>query len=138
MTSTRSTIPAPPPKGVSSTCPPLSGVWSRGLTKRSSEPCASALPTWRWPWNHSNHCGNRVTTSTCISGPLLPQELQRDVHPPGAHVHRPDRVAVHRHEQVIRRLAVDLEHVDRRVADQPANDPHPDLAIGHRAALEVL
>ena len=32
MTSTRRTIPAPPPKGVSSTWPPLSGVWSRGLS----------------------------------------------------------------------------------------------------------
>ena len=32
ITSTRSTIPAPPPNGVSSTWPPLSGVWSRGLS----------------------------------------------------------------------------------------------------------
>ena len=45
---------------------PLSGVWSRGLRQRSSWPTASALRTWRWVRNQSNHSGNSVTTSSCI------------------------------------------------------------------------
>src|SRR5919202_1988294 len=65
MTSTRSTMPAPPPNGVSSTWPPLSGVWSRGFSVRTSWPAASAFATWRWARNHSNHSGNSVTTSSC-------------------------------------------------------------------------
>src|ERR1700750_2471069 len=63
MTSTRSTTPAPPPNGVSSTWPPLSGLWSRGFSARISEPRSSAFATWRWERNQSNHSGNRVKTS---------------------------------------------------------------------------
>src|SRR4051812_42585592 len=59
-------MPAPPPNGVSSTWPPLSGLWSRGFSVRTSCPPASALATWRWARNHSNHSGKSVTTSSCI------------------------------------------------------------------------
>src|SRR6478672_9021771 len=71
MTSTRRTIPAPPPNGVSSTWPPLSGVCSRGLSARTSWPPAIALATWRCERNQSNHSGKSVTTSSCISSACL-------------------------------------------------------------------
>src|SRR5215216_4337547 len=94
MTSTRSTMPAPPPNGVSSTAPPLSGVVARGSTHSKALPSASAFATWRWPRYQSNHCGNSVKTSTSID------EAQVDVDPPGLQVHGPDRVAHERDQPV--------------------------------------
>src|SRR3954465_6759339 len=81
MTSTRSTIPAPPPNGVSSTTLPLSVEWSRGLSVRSSWPPSSALRTWRTPRNQSNHSGNSVTTSICKAQepPVHGNQLRLDV-----------------------------------------------------------
>src|SRR3712207_2282417 len=128
MTSTRSTIPAPPPSGVSSTTLPLSVVWSRGLSARSSWPASSALRTWRWPRNHSNHSGNSVTTSSCTEEPRV------DVDPLGLDVHGADRVADHRHEQP----GVELERLARRQRHEPHDDAELVRAVGHRAALEVL
>src|SRR3954451_19768801 len=69
MTSTRRTIPAPPPNGVSSPWPRLSGVCSRRSSVRSSCPAASAFVTWRWERNQSNQSGNRVTTSSRSRSP---------------------------------------------------------------------
>src|SRR3954449_5245223 len=106
MTSTRNTIPAPPPNGVSSTCPPLSGVCSRGFSARSSWPPPSALATWRCERNHSNHSGKRVTTSSCTSAGLargrrrgLAQERHVDVDHLRHHVDTPDGVAHERDEE---------------------------------------
>src|SRR3712207_4201464 len=104
MTSTRSTIPAPPPNGVSSTTLPLSVVWSRGLSVRTSWPAASALRTWRCVRNHSNHSGNSVTTSSCI------QELRVDLDALLRDVDRANGVADERDEQP----GVQLEDVARR------------------------
>src|SRR4051812_11504986 len=87
MTSTRSTIPAPPPNGVSSTWPAPSGVVARGSTHSSLCPRASALATWRCARNQWNQAGKRVKTSTSID------EAQVDVDDPPAHVDRADRVA---------------------------------------------
>src|SRR5918997_3832226 len=93
MTSTRSTMPAPPPYGVSSTTLPESVVWSRGFSVRSSCPASAALRTWRCVRNHSNHSGKSVTTSSCTEEPPV------DVDPLGLDVDRPDAVADERDEQ---------------------------------------
>ena len=61
MTSTRRTIPAPPPNGVSSTWPPLSGVCSRRSSVRSS-----------WP------AGERVGDVALRAKPVKPVGEQRD------------------------------------------------------------
>ena len=49
------------------TWPALSGVHCRGLNVRISWPCWEALRTWRCVWNHSNHSGKSVRTSSCIA-----------------------------------------------------------------------
>src|SRR5918995_2602012 len=115
MTSTRSTIPAPPPNGVSSTAPPLSGVVARGSTHANVLPSASALATCRWPRYQSNQLGNRVKTSTSID------EAQVDVDPPRLDVHGPDRVAHHGDQPV-----ADLQRLAGRERDHPLD--HADLA----------
>src|SRR5689334_12649519 len=101
MTSTRSTIPAPPPNGVSSTTLPLSVVVARGSTHSSAWPRPSALVTWRWLRYQSNHCGNSVKTSTSIDEP------QVDVDPARLDVNGADRVAHERDQPVahLQRLA---------------------------------
>src|SRR5947209_13582234 len=64
-------MPAPPPKGTSSTWPPESGVCARMSTHSTEDPPASALRTWRCERNHSNHWGNRVKMSIrTVSAPL--------------------------------------------------------------------
>src|SRR5829696_863286 len=101
MTSTRSTIPAPPPNGVSSTAPPLSGVVARGSTHSNVLPSARTFATCRWPRYQSNQLGNSVKTSTSID------EAQVDVDPAALQVHGADRVAHHRDQPVahLERLA---------------------------------
>src|SRR3954451_1767194 len=131
MTSTRRTMPAPPPNGVSSTCPHFSGVEPRKSTASSSCPSASAFSTWRCVRNHSNHCGNSVKTSA------FTEEAPVDVDPPRLQVDRTDAVAHQRHKQLRAVRTVDLEHVDAR---QRAHLPHEadwHVAVDHRAALEV-
>src|SRR3954454_2069026 len=127
MTSTRSTIPAPPPNGVSSTAPPLNGVVARGSTHSSECPSASALATCRWPRNQSNHPGNRVKTSTSID------EAHVDVDHAPFDVHRADRVAHERDQRV-----ADLERLARRQRDHPRDDPNLARAVDHAAADEVV
>src|SRR3954451_500397 len=102
MTSTRSTIPAPPPNGVSSTAAPESGVVARGSMHSSECPSASALATCRWPRNQSNQPGNSVKTSASIDEPHV------DVDHACLHVDGPDRIAHHGDEDV-----TDLQRFDR-------------------------
>src|SRR3954471_19601864 len=131
MTSTRSTIPAPPPNGVSSTWPPLSGVCSGGFSARSSCPPARALATWRCERNHSNHSGKSVTTSSCTSaGPArrrrrrLPQERHVDVDDLRRHVDAPDGVAHERDEERLVLVgAGHLERLARRQRDESRDVP---------------
>src|SRR4051794_241154 len=147
ITSTRSTIPAPPPNGVSSTWPPLSGVCSRGFSARSSCPPASALATWRCERNHSNHSGNRVTTSSCTSARRPARRRRRGV-PQERHVHiddlrldvdEPDRVADQRDEErLLVARAGHLERLARRQRDEPRDDAQLALTIDDAAAHEVL
>src|SRR4051812_43334380 len=101
MTSTRSTMPAPPPNGVSSTAPPLNGVVARGSMHCTVCPSASALATCRWRRNQSNQDGNRVKTS------MSTQELHVHVDATGVDVDRADRVAHERDQQLadLQRLA---------------------------------
>src|SRR3954453_20345235 len=133
MTARRSTMPAPPPNGVSSTWPPVSGVWRRGSSVRISWPCSSALRTWRCERNQSNHSGKSVTTSSCIvSGPLAlvqSEEARVDLDAPGRRVHRRDRVLHQRHELT----ALELEEVARRVREQ-ARHAAQLAAVGHDGA----
>src|SRR3712207_2588000 len=108
MTSTRRTIPAPPPNGVSSTTLPLSVEWSRGLSVRSSCPRSNALRTWRTPRNQSNHSGNSVTTSICKAQepPVHRDHLRLDVD-------LLDRVADERDQRPV----AQLEQLARRHAE---------------------
>src|SRR3954467_12995820 len=116
MTSTRRTIPAPPPNGVSSTWPHFSGVEERTSTVSTEWPSASAFSTCRWVRNQSNHCGNSVKTSA------FTQEVQVDVDPPRLDVDRADAVAHHRHEQLGAVDAVDLQHLDGGQRAHPAHE----------------
>src|SRR5215217_7873719 len=126
MTSTRSTIPAPPPNGVSSTAPPLRVVVARGSTHSSVCPSARALVTCRWPRYQSNHCGNSVKTSASID------ESEVDVDPAALDVHGADRVA-HQGDQAV----PDLQRLARRQGEHPLHHPDLGLAVHHEAALEV-
>src|SRR6476646_3304522 len=101
-------MPAPPPKGASSTCPQFSGVVSRRSTASTSCPSASAFSTWRCVRNQSNHCGNSVKTSA------FTEEAQVDVDPPCLYVDRADAVAHHRDEQLPAVRPVDLKDLDTR------------------------
>src|SRR5690349_4339687 len=123
MASTRSTIPAPPPNGVSSTWPHFSGVAERKSNASTECPSASAFCTWRWERNHSNHCGNRVKTSA------FTEEPQVDVDPARGKVDGPDAVADQRDEQLAPVHAVDFQHLDGRQCAHPAHEPHLDRAV---------
>src|SRR4051812_27014172 len=94
MTSTRRTMPAPPPNGVSSTWPHFNGVDARKSTVSTEWPRANAFSTWRWVRNQSNHCGNSVKTSA------FTEEAQVDVDAARLDVDRADAVAHHRHQQL--------------------------------------
>src|SRR5829696_6118022 len=126
MTSTRSTMPAPPPNGVSSTAPPLSVVVARGSTQSKVLPSASALATWRWPRYQSNQLGNSVKTSTSIDEP------QVDVDPAPRQVDRADRVA-HERDQAV----ADLERLAGGQGDHPLHHADLALAVGDAAARQV-
>src|SRR3954471_4352481 len=129
----RSTIPAPPPNGVSSTWPPLSGVWSRGFSARTSWPPAIALATWRCERNHSNHSGKSVTTSSCTSAGLGGVRRRRGGGVAGARP-RGRGVAEERHVDVDQ-LCV---HVDpaHRVANE--RDEERLVVVARPADLERL
>src|SRR3954447_3900245 len=94
MTSTRRTMPAPPPNGASSTCPQFRGVDARKSTVSTEWPRASAFSTCRCVRNQSNHCGKSVKTSA------FTEERHVDVDPARLDVDRPDAVAYERHEQL--------------------------------------
>src|SRR4051794_16676060 len=126
MTSTRSTMPAPPPNGVSSTAPPLSVVVARGSTHSSEWPSASALVTWRCPRYQSNQCGNSVKTSASIDEP------QVDVDPARLQVDGADRVADQRDQPVPH-----LERLARGQRDHALDHADLELAVDDEAALEV-
>src|SRR5690349_9683481 len=123
MTSTRNTIPAPPPNGVSSTTLPDSVVWSRGLSVRSSCPASSALRTCRWPRNQSNHSGNKVTTSSCTEEPPI------DLDPLRGHVDRLHAVAHERDERPV----VELQRLARRQREHARHDADDVRPAHHRA-----
>src|SRR6478735_7033188 len=131
MTSTRRTIPAPPPKGVSSTCPQFRGVVARKSTVSTECPRASAFSTCRWVRNHSNHCGNSVKTSA------FTEEPEVDVDPALREIDRANAVADHRHEQLGPVGAVHFEHLDGRERAHAPDEAHGDLAVEDREALEV-
>ena len=69
MTSTRSTIPAPPPNGVSSTWPPLSGVCVARVQRAQLVPGRERVGDVALRRNQSNHSGKSVTTSSCTATP---------------------------------------------------------------------
>src|SRR4051794_17587643 len=108
MTSTRRTMPAPPPYGVSSTTRPESVVWSRGFSVRSSWPASVALRMWRWLRNQPNHSGKSVTTSSCTEEPLVDVDALR------GDVDRAHAVAHERDERAV----VELERLARGQADE--------------------
>src|SRR3954462_15220817 len=70
-------MPAPPPYGVSSTCPALSGVVARRSTASTAWPSSSALRTWRCSRNQPNQPGNSVNMSIFIGS--LTEEVLVDV-----------------------------------------------------------
>src|SRR3954470_2386035 len=131
MTSTRRTIPAPPPNGVSSTWPHFSGVEERTSTVSTEWPSASAFSTCRWVRNQSNHCGNSVKTSA------FTEESEVDVDAPGDDIDRADAVADERHEQFAPVRAVDLQDLHGRQRAHPADEPHVGGAVDDRAPFEV-
>src|SRR3954469_3595556 len=131
MTSTRRTIPAPPPNGVSSTWPHFRGVEERGSTASTEWPRARAFSTWRCVRNQSNHWGNSVKTSA------FTEKAQVDVDPAALEVDRADAVADHRHEQLGAVGTVDLEHLDAGERAHAPHEAHRDVGVEDRAALEV-
>src|SRR3954451_4974607 len=131
MTSTRSTIPAPPPNGVSSTCPHLNGVDARKSTASTEWPRLKAFSTCRWVRNQSNQCGNSVKTSA------FTEEAQVDVDPARLDVDRADAVAHHRDQQLGTVGAIDLEHLDRRECAHPAHETDDHVAVDDRAAGQI-
>src|SRR5215208_7784050 len=131
MTSTRSTIPAPPPNGVSSTCPHFNGVDARKSTASTEWPRDNAFSTCRWVRNQSNQCGNSVKTSA------LTEEAQVDVDPARLDVHRADAVADHRDQQLGAVGTVDLEHLDRGQRAHAADESDDHVAVDYRAAGQV-
>src|SRR3954451_16670995 len=131
MTSTRRTMPAPPPKGVSSTCPQFSGVEARKSIASTECPRASAFSTCRWVRNHSNHCGKSVKTSA------FTEEPEVDVDPTLREIDRANAVGDHRHEQLGPVGAVHFEHFD---GGKRAHAPHEadwDVAVEDRQAFKV-
>src|SRR3954451_3569657 len=131
MTSTRRTIPAPPPNGVSSTWPHFKGVDARKSKAETSWPRASAFCTWRWVMNHSNHCGNSVKTSA------FTEEAQIDVDAARRDVDRAHAVAHQRHEQLRAVGPVDLESRHARQRAHLAHVADFQVAVDDQAAFEV-
>src|SRR3954470_4928660 len=123
MTSTRSTIPAPPPNGVSSTCPHFNGVEARRSTASTEWPRVSAFSTCRWVRNQSNQCGKSVKTSA------FTEEVQVDVDPAGLEVHGADAVAHHRDQQFGTVGAIDLQHLDGGKRAHPPHEADNHVAV---------
>src|SRR3954447_22157256 len=122
MTSTRSTIPAPPPNGVSSTWRHFSGVVSGKSTASTECPSASAFSTCRCVRNQSNHCGKSVKTSA------FTEEAQVDVDPPRLDVDRADAVLHERDHQLRAVGPVDLEHLHAGQRAHAAHEPDRDVS----------
>src|SRR2546423_6988633 len=146
-TSTRSSIPAPPPKGVSSTWPADNGVWSRKFTYPRREPAAIALRTWRCCSNHSNHSGKSVKMSISIARSphaaaagrrLLGDEVEVDLDAPLRDAHAADRIFDHRHEQLAAIGAGDLERLAGGVLDHACDHAHSARAVEHLTALQFV
>src|SRR3954454_15046924 len=129
MTSTRRTMPAPPPNGASSTCPQFRGVDARKSTVSTECPSANAFSTCRCVRNQSNHCGNSVKTSA------FTEEAQIDVDAARGHVDRAHAVAHQGHEQFAAVGAVDLEHLDARQRAHAPDVADLDRAVDHQAAF---
>src|SRR4051794_23923321 len=156
MTSTRSTMPAPPPNGVSSTWRALSGEWSRGFSARTSWPAATALRMWRWLANHSNQSGKSVMTSSCTSGrrsrsgarvavgrevvgQRVPEVAEVDVDDAATDVDAPHAVAHERHQHGRASFAPrDLERLARRQRHELRDDADRAVAVDDAQADEVL
>src|SRR5512132_996174 len=120
-------MPAPPPYGVSSTWPALSGVVARRSTASSTWPSVSALRTCRCSRNQSNQPGNSVKMSMFIRSRSLSEEVLVEVNL--APLDRADRVRDERHERPV----LELEHRARRRVED-ARDAAPP---GHRAPHQV-
>src|SRR5512132_3626485 len=104
-------MPAPPPYGVSSTWPALSGVVARRSTASSAWPSASALRTCRCSRNQSNQPGNSVNMSMFIRSRSLSEEVLVDVNL--APLDGQDRVRDERHQSAV----LELEHRAGRPID---------------------
>ena len=134
MTSTRSTIPAPPPNGVSSTAPPLSGVVARGSTASNVCPSASALATWRCPRNQSNHPGNSVKTSISTQEPHVHVDPARR-RGPASGSRRAPAGSAGRRPRSPRRRAARPSGRRRRSRASPSTTRQPDEVVRPELAL---
>src|SRR5439155_22381748 len=154
---TRSSMPAPPPKGTSSTWPPASGVCARMSTHSTEDPPASALRTWRCERNHSNHCGKRVKMSICTvsaasrvrirircaagigarAGAGEAEELAVDLDRAARCVDAQHRVFDHRHDQRgAARDELDLQGLARRQLEHSSHGADRAPAVRYLARLE--
>src|SRR4051794_23726409 len=124
ITSTRMTMPAPPPYGVSSTCPPVSGVPSR---KSTISICARVLRTWRCSTNQSNQCGKSVKTSISMS---VAQEVAVDFDDLAFQVDLLDGVVDQRHQVTL------VAHLQQR-ARRRIQHPLDSAQAGHLAREQV-
>src|SRR5262249_16552195 len=123
-TSTRITIPLPPPYGVSSTLLCLPSPKSRGLRKRTSScPPLRARPTKLASRKPPKISGNSVTTSTRIAPSRSRDAVGRlQAHEPRIEIHRLHDAVDHRHFPVF--AAVGCAHdedVDRRILPNVAH-----------------
>src|SRR5204863_9897190 len=125
-TSTRSTIPAPPPYGSSSTWAARSGVVSRYENSRRSSSVPRTVATGRCSVSHANACGTRVKTSSCTGRALRLASAPKtwcnhDL--PAVEVHGDHALLDHRQQEA----GVELEHVvgnaRRDVRDGPEHRP---------------
>src|SRR5947199_3955953 len=144
-------MPAPPPKGTSSTWPPASGVCARMSTHSTDDPPTSALRTWRCERNHSNHWGNRVKTSICTVSAALrvrirsgasasageAEELAVDLDRAARCVDAQHRVFDHRHEErVSARDKPYFQGLARRKLEHSSHGADPSPAVPYLARLE--
>src|SRR5580704_13663081 len=127
-----STIPGPPPKGMSSTWRWRSSVWSRRSWAHSSRvPLSSARPTTPTPSGPGKTPGKMVSTSTRTSG-LLPgadhHDAAGEVHPldEGPHHGQPKPLgAVADHQHLVGGVPLHvLDHTDRSPRRGHGAEPH--------------
>src|SRR5262245_8624663 len=109
-TSTRSTIPAPPPYGSSSTWPARSGGVSRYENRRRSSSAPRTAATGRRSVSHGNAWGTRGVTASCTGGEVTLDrvDVARRPEDPGVFEVDPTNALLH-HRQ--RHAGVKLEHV---------------------------